>query len=132
MLRTWGKLLLELLAKGAGFLPLAAERLLLTRGATTTSRKICKQQHPLRMGGLEQSQPCILCDCYCCMTPSQVHNLDAQAGLELKALILLTGVAMSDQTHLFCARCITYGSKGLQAVNVSRHVALLHRLRQPL
>ena len=84
------------------------------------------------MGWLEQSQPCILCDCYCCMNLAQVHNLDAQAGLVPTALNLLMGFAMSDQTHLFCARCITYGSKGLQAVNVSRHVALLERLRQPL
>lgn len=40
-LRTWGKLLLELLAEGAGPLSLAAERLFLSKGATTTSRKIC-------------------------------------------------------------------------------------------
>ena len=37
----WGKLLLELLAKGAELLSVAAERPLLSRGATTTSRNMC-------------------------------------------------------------------------------------------
>ena len=40
-LHTWGKLLLELLAEGTKFFYVAAERPLLTEGATTTSRKIC-------------------------------------------------------------------------------------------
>ena len=57
MLRAWGKLLLELLAKGAELLPLAADRLLLTRGATTTSRKICNNNTHSEWDGLNNPSP---------------------------------------------------------------------------
>ena len=41
VLRTWGKLPLDALPESAEPLSVAAERLLLTKGATTTSRRIC-------------------------------------------------------------------------------------------